>query len=63
MGVRILAVYGLPIGLLIAGQLVTRIGYPATATLYSVVGLVFIMLIAVHWRAHLWRLDAPANRR
>jgi MFS family permease len=63
MGIRILAVYGLPIGLLIAGQLVTRIGYPATATLYSVVGLVFIALIAVRWRVHLWRLDATANRR
>ena len=63
MGVRILAVYGMPIGLLIAGQLVTRIGYPTTAMLYSVVGIVFIVLIAVRWRDHLWRRNAPANRR
>ena len=42
MGIRMLAVYGLPIGLLISGPLVARIGYPATATLYCVVGLAFI---------------------
>jgi len=63
MGVRILAIYGLPIGLMIAGQLVPRIGYAATTTLYCAVGLVLIALITLRWRAHLWRLDAPANRR
>lgn len=63
MGVRILAVYGLPVGLLMAGQLVTRIGYPATSTLYCVAGIVCVLLIALRWRADLWRRDAPANRR
>ena len=63
MGLRMLAIYGLPIGLLISGPLITHFGYPLTATLYSTVGLVFTMLIALHWRAHVWRLDAPANVR
>lgn len=63
MGIRILAVYGLPIGLMLAGQLVSRIGYANTSTLYCVAGLFFIALIALRWRRHLWPQDAPANRR
>lgn len=63
MGIRMLAIYGLPVGLLISGPLIGRFGYPATATLYCVVGLAFTALIAVRWRAHLWRLAAPANTR
>ncbi len=62
MGIRMLAIYGLPIGLLVSGPLIARFGYPATATLYCIVGLAFLLLIAVRWRAHLWRRDAPANR-
>jgi hypothetical protein len=27
------------------------------------IGLAFTLLIAVRWRAHLWRLEAPANTR
>jgi predicted MFS family arabinose efflux permease len=63
MGVRQLMIYGVPIGLMSAGPLIARFGYPATATLYSIIGLASIMLIAVNWRAHFWRLDAPANLR
>ena len=63
MGIRMLAVYGVPIGLLISGPLIGGFGYPATATLYCVIGLVFTVLITVRWRAHLWRLEAPANTR
>ncbi|RPI45457.1 MAG: hypothetical protein EHM59_10110 [Betaproteobacteria bacterium] len=63
MGVRQLMIYGVPIGLLTAGPLIASYGYPATATLYSIIGLGCTLLIAVRWRAHLWRLDAPANAR
>jgi hypothetical protein len=63
MGVRQLMIYGVPIGLLIAGPLIARYGYVATVTLYCSLSLVVTALIAVHWRAHLWRLDAPANAR
>jgi hypothetical protein len=60
MGVRMLAVYGLPIGLTLAGALVERWGFPATATLYCIVGLVFTAVIAARWRAELWRTPAAA---
>ncbi len=63
VGIRMLMIYGVPIGLLIAGPLIGRFGYPATATFYCAIGLVFILVIAVRWRAHLWSLGAPANTR
>ena len=58
MGVRMLAIYSLPLGLLAAGALIGRIGFHTTATLYAVVGLVFTIVIAWRWRASLWRNDA-----
>ena len=63
MGLRMLAIYGLPIGLLIAGQLISRFGFRVTATLYAIFGLAMMLAIALNWRDHLWRRDAPANRR
>jgi MFS family permease len=54
MGVRMLAIYSLPLGLLIAGVLIGLIGYRATASLYAIVGLAFTVLIALRWRASLW---------
>jgi len=55
-GVRMLAIYTLPIGLLSAGALVEVIGFRTTVSLYTIVGLIFTVLIAVYWRASLWRL-------
>ncbi|HEX6259381.1 MAG TPA: MFS transporter [Woeseiaceae bacterium] len=63
MGVRQLMIYGVPIGLLLAGPLIANHGYVATVTLYCSVSLVLTALIAAYWRTHLWRLDAPANVR
>ena len=63
MGLRMLAIYGLPLGLLIAGPVIARFGYRAMATLYCTIGIAFIVLIAVRWHDHLWRRDAPANTR
>jgi predicted MFS family arabinose efflux permease len=63
MGVRQLMIYGVPIGLLLAGPLIASLGYITTVTLYCVVSLVLTALIAFHWREHLWKLDAPANAR
>lgn len=63
MGLRMLMIYGVPIGLLTSGPLIGQFGYHATATLYCVIGLAFTLLIAVRWRADLWRLEAPANTR
>jgi hypothetical protein len=60
MGVRTLAVYGLPLGLMAAGALIERVGYPAAVTLYCAVGLGFTVLIGVRWRASVWQ-SAPAG--
>jgi MFS family permease len=54
MGVRMLAIYSLPLGLLAAGGLIGAFGFRATASLYAATGLVFIVLIAWRWRAQLW---------
>jgi MFS family permease len=61
MGVRMLVIYGLPIGLLAAGGLIDEIGFAATATLYAAAGLALMLGIALHWRAALWHVHAPAN--
>ncbi len=61
MGLRMLAVYGLPIGLLAAGPLIERAGYPAASLAYAVAGMVCTLAIGLRWRAHLWRRHAPAN--
>jgi Na+/melibiose symporter-like transporter len=55
MGVRMLAIYSLPMGLLTAGMLIPLIGFHATASLYALVGLAFTVVIAVKWRASLWQ--------
>jgi predicted MFS family arabinose efflux permease len=60
--VRTVAIYGLPLGLVAAGTPIGRIGFPATATLYAVTGLVFTAAVALRWRAALRRLHAAANR-
>ena len=43
--------------------LIERIGFTATATLYSLAGLLLTLAIAVYWRAALWPDDAAGNRR
>ena len=50
LGVRSLAVYGLPIGLWISGPLIGSFGYQETATAYCLTGLAFTVLIAIRWR-------------
>lgn len=54
MGVRSLAIYGLPIGLVAAGVLIEHIGYPATVLLYAGIGIFFTVAIAVVWRKAVW---------
>ncbi len=47
MGVRTLAVYGMPLGLMAAGALIERIGYPLTISASAAVGLVVTLLIGI----------------
>src|SRR6266436_3069711 len=63
MGVRMLAIYGLPLGLLAAGGLIDEIGFAATGTLYAAAGLALMLAIVLHWRADLWHVHAPANAK
>jgi MFS family permease len=61
MGVRMMVIYGLPLGLLAAGSLIDLIGYSATGTLYAASGFTAMMAIALYWRLDLWPVHAPAN--
>jgi predicted MFS family arabinose efflux permease len=63
MGVRMLTIYGLPIGLMAAGSLIDVIGFSATVTLYVGVGLAALMAIALHWRASAQRAQAQAQEQ
>jgi hypothetical protein len=63
MGVRMLAIYGLPLGLLAAGGLIARFGFVATASGYCLLGLLLTLAIGLRWRAALWPLDAASNAR
>jgi predicted MFS family arabinose efflux permease len=63
MGVRMLAIYSLPLGLLAAGSLIGEIGFAATGTLYAAAGLALMLAIVLHWRADLWHIHAPANAK
>jgi hypothetical protein len=64
MGVRMLAVYGLPLGLLASGFLIERIGYPPTISVSAAIGLLFTLLIGIRWRASMWhRRRRPAGAR
>jgi predicted MFS family arabinose efflux permease len=63
MGVRMLAVYGLPLGMLLSGPLIEHVGFAWTGSAYSLLGLFFTGLIAVRWRRHLWDGMSAANKR
>jgi len=54
MGVRMLAVYGLGIGLPIAGVLIDAIGYVETVWIFAAIDIVAAAGIAFKWRQALW---------
>lgn len=49
-GVRMLAVYGLPLGLIAGGALIEVIGTHMTFSLFTVTGMVVTIAIAARWR-------------
>ena len=63
MGVRMLAIYPLPLGMLIAGALIPVMGYHVTATLMVLSGLAMTAAVALAWRQELLPLEATANGR
>jgi Na+/melibiose symporter-like transporter len=63
MGIRMLAIYTLPIGLLGAGALIPRFSFQAVVSLYVGLGLFLTAWMAWVWRHELWSATAPANAR
>src|SRR5499426_877646 len=63
MGMRMLAIWGLPIGLLAAGPIIESVGFPATTLLYAALGLAATLAIGYRWRRALWERSAAANAR
>jgi predicted MFS family arabinose efflux permease len=63
MGMRQLAVWGLPLGLLAVGPIIARFGFAATTLLYAALGLAATFAIGYRWRRALWDRDASANAR
>ena len=61
MGVRMLAIYSLPVGMLLAGVLIPAYGYVATATGYATAGLVLTLVMTLGWYRHVWALKGRAN--
>ena len=55
MGVRMLAVYGMPLGLLGTGVLVEWYGFTITVWLYAVIGILCTVWVTWRWRRDIWR--------
>ena len=54
MGVRVLAVYGLPTGLLGYGFLIDSFGFTTAMTVGSVAGVALTAAIGLRWRKEIW---------
>ena len=63
MGMRMLGIWGLPLGLLAAGPVIEHFGFPATTLLYATLGLVATFAVGYRWRGALWHRSAAANAR
>jgi hypothetical protein len=61
MGVRMLAIWGLPVGLVAAGPVIAWAGYAAASLLYAGLGLAATATIGYRWRQALWHRSAAAN--
>ena len=54
MGVRMMAVYGLPVGLMVSGYLIELLGYSWSVMLYGIIGLLLSASVATKWRNQIW---------
>ena len=61
MGIRILAIWGLPLGLVASGPIIASFGYTACTALYGSVGLAATLAVGYRWRRALWDRSAAAN--
>ena len=61
MGVRMLAIYTLPVSLVVAGWLIEQVGFKQTMVFYMLIGILLTLVIALRWRESVLRKDAVAN--
>ena len=54
MGVRVLAIYGVPLGLLASGFLIEYFGYNIFMSIYMIIGIALTIIIGIKWRRELW---------
>lgn len=63
MGVRMLAIYTLPLGLLAAGVMIPMVGFRAMSAGFTLLGLLLLALITMIWREELMPKQALGNAR
>jgi len=61
MGIRMLAIWGLPLGLVASGPIIAGLGFAATTLSYGGLGLAATILIGYRWQQALWQKTAAAN--
>ena len=61
MGMRVLAIWGLPLGLLASGPIIAGLGYTACTVVYAGIGLAATIAIGYRWRRALWHPSAAAD--
>lgn len=61
MGMRVLAVWGLPLGLLASGPIIAGLGFSACTLLYATLGFAAALAIGYRLRRALWQPSAAAN--
>ena len=59
MGMRMLAIWGLPMGLMMSGPAIQQLGFQVTMTAYAVLGLGLTVWMGLRWRHALWNEDHP----
>ena len=62
MGMRMLAIWGLPAGLLTAGPLIDWLGYLVVVWIFTSLGIAFTFCIGWCWRDALWAKAASSNQ-
>lgn len=62
MGMRMLAIWGLPAGLLAAGPLIDWLGYQGVVWVYNSLGIALTICIGWRWRGALWNKASPSNQ-
>jgi hypothetical protein len=61
MGIRMLAIWGLPLGLVASGPIIAGLGFAATTLIYGGLGLAATIVIGYRWQQALWQKTATAN--